>query len=265
MGVEVDHFVDGERISTEFLCPICQGVVEPAVVTPCDHLFCEGCLLSWLQRREKGKESCPVCVELIDAERVKRPSRIILNLLGELERFCCHREEGCDWTGTQEAFPHHVQGCRHVPRTALVAKIERRDARIAQLSTKLTKREAELARTQERLEIMALENHALRQQLRVFEDLLVTDSEQAAQPSNDVQRIRKLREAQHRLEAATDSAEHARFGGSGGSAGKRLGGHADEGAPKHDRDVDEEEWRSGNADPGWLDRPHAERKGDLAF
>lgn len=61
MGLETDIFVAGEKISQSFICPICHGVVEPAVSTPCEHLFCEECLLRWFERKDRGSESCPSC------------------------------------------------------------------------------------------------------------------------------------------------------------------------------------------------------------
>ena len=81
MGLETDIFVAGEKVSQSFICPICQGVVDPAVTTPCEHLFCEECLLRWFERKDRGSESCPSCNQLIDAESVTRPPRIIQNLV----------------------------------------------------------------------------------------------------------------------------------------------------------------------------------------
>ena len=168
MGVEFELYVDGATISKQFVCPICQGVVDPPVTTPCDHLFCEECLMQWLQRKEQGAENCPMCNQWLDVDKIRQPNRIILNLLGELERYCAHREEGCTWKGPQETYAAHHKRCEFIPRKELISKIERRDARISDLVQVVRSQEAALVQSRERLEMVNLENNALREQLQAL-------------------------------------------------------------------------------------------------
>ena len=47
-----------------------------------------------------------------------------MNMLGELERYCCYRAEGCDWQGYQDNFEQHVRSCQFRPKSALLLEIE---------------------------------------------------------------------------------------------------------------------------------------------
>lgn len=41
-------------------CIICHKIAHPAFRTKCDHLFCEKCILKWLEE----KRTCPDCRSL---------------------------------------------------------------------------------------------------------------------------------------------------------------------------------------------------------
>jgi hypothetical protein len=164
MGIDTDVLERPDDVSADFICPVCQGVCDPPVSTPCEHLFCEGCLLSWLQRRDTGSETCPMCNAVIDPQRVAKPSRIILNIIGELKRRCDHSSEGCPWVGPMNEYAAHARSCEFVPRALLRARIVEQENRITDLSS-------ELKVSTEQVELMELENRALREQLQVFEDL----------------------------------------------------------------------------------------------
>uniref|UniRef100_A0A8C9G0R5 RING-type E3 ubiquitin transferase n=1 Tax=Pavo cristatus TaxID=9049 RepID=A0A8C9G0R5_PAVCR len=44
--------------SEEWMCPICREVRQDiATASPCNHLFCVGCIQRWAQLRA----SCPLC------------------------------------------------------------------------------------------------------------------------------------------------------------------------------------------------------------
>lgn len=174
MGIETEHFMDGDGISSQLLCAICQCVVDPPVSTPCDHLFCEDCLISWLERRESGNETCPMCNTVIDPVKVEKPSRIIINLLGEMRRYCENRSEGCPWVSACDEYEAHSRTCGYVPTAKLLEKVAERDARVAELTRNLRDREVEVARLRQRLEhceLTTLENQALHEQLQVYEDI----------------------------------------------------------------------------------------------
>ena len=115
-----------------------------------------------------------MCNTLIDPQLVDKPSRIIVNLLGEMRRHCDHRGEGCQWVGPADEHATHARGCEFVPRRQLLETIDRRDRAVAELREELRGRGEEVARLRRRLEqaeLVELENRALREQLQVYEDM----------------------------------------------------------------------------------------------
>lgn len=107
MGIEAGDFVHPERISPELYCPICTCVLENPVQTPSEHLFCEDELLEWMI----SSDVCPVTKTNLNPDDIKKPGRIITNLLGELERYCPNRSAGCEWQGKNYSIEAHVQFC----------------------------------------------------------------------------------------------------------------------------------------------------------
>lgn len=136
-GTDPDQFVHPERISSQLICPICTLVLENPVQTPTDHLFCEDELLEWMSR----STMCPATNTPLDPETIRKPSRIILNMLAELQRYCPNRSEGCDWIGENEHCASHAQNCKFRPRAQLISELSKAEERIARLKEKLTRSE----------------------------------------------------------------------------------------------------------------------------
>jgi E3 ubiquitin-protein ligase NRDP1 len=135
MGTDPDLFVHPERISRELICPICTQVLENPVQTADEHLFCEDELLEWMSR--SNEPTCPVTGNKLDPDGIRKPSRIVMNMLGELERYCDNRSEGCEWTGENEHLRNHTKGCTFRRREDMVNEIRRKDEKIETLRAKV--------------------------------------------------------------------------------------------------------------------------------
>jgi hypothetical protein len=120
MGFELIAFVHPERISSQLICPICTLVLENPVLTEYEHLYCESCLIEWLLI----KEICPMTHKPLQLKSIRKPGRIITNMLGELERYCCYRSEGCIWYGEQNNYEVHVEQCSCRSKSVLLNEIE---------------------------------------------------------------------------------------------------------------------------------------------
>ena len=118
MGFDLDLFVDGKSISSSLICGICLGVVEEPVLTPTDSLYCEACLLEWLTKSSLD----PLTNVKIVPEDIKKPSRLVLNILSDLIRKCPN--EGCTWQGSCDLFNAHRKSCRMLPRETLLDQLQ---------------------------------------------------------------------------------------------------------------------------------------------
>ena len=82
-------------------CAICLGVFRNPVRTECGHVFCFGCLESWLSQ----KPQCPECrAPVSDAPRDHFAERLVANL----KDVCMMRANGCDWTGRRGDMAAHL-------------------------------------------------------------------------------------------------------------------------------------------------------------
>lgn len=59
-----------------------------------DHLFCEDELLEWMSRFDINQSLCPITKNVLDPTMIRKPSRIIINMLNELEMYCSNKCNG---------------------------------------------------------------------------------------------------------------------------------------------------------------------------
>lgn len=113
--------------------------------TPSEHLFCEDELLEWLTR----SDVCPATKTKLNPASIRPPGRIILNMLGEIERYCPNKSTGCKWTGPNSQVDHHVNSCQYKSREDLLSQLEHKDIVIDKLKKRVAKSESMLAASEE--------------------------------------------------------------------------------------------------------------------
>lgn len=109
MGIGDHEFVSPDAISKNLRCPICHSVFDDPVSCagkPCDCVFCRSCLLESLKRLP----SCPMDRRIISVENLM-PCRVLRAMIGELQVFCCHRSDGCFWSGSLDSRRSHEEVC----------------------------------------------------------------------------------------------------------------------------------------------------------
>lgn len=82
MGYDFGRFT--AEIDEDFHCVICTMVLENPVQSPCEHIFCNDCVVKWLL----VKESCPVDQRLLRVGDLKSVPRYFRNLLDKMEIRC---------------------------------------------------------------------------------------------------------------------------------------------------------------------------------
>eukprot|EP00606_Chrysophyceae_sp_TOSAG23-5_P000652 GSChrysophyteH2.ASY1.ANO1.211.1 assembled CDS len=155
MGTDPDLFVHPERISSQLICPICTQVLESPVQTATEHLFCEDELIEWMSRHDTPL--CPVTHAELKPDDIRKPSRIILNMLAELERYCPNRSNGCEWQGLNEQVRLHACTCDKRPAGELREEITAKDEKIKQLRARCHKHETALKELRAEHEELALQ------------------------------------------------------------------------------------------------------------
>jgi len=112
-GYLPSEFANYEAISDRLKCTICHEVCRNAVQTPGDHLYCESCLLRWLESHETD----PATNLKVDASEIRKADRLIRRMIMELNVVCCHRSKGCMWSGTLEKRGDHLfEHCRYTEK-----------------------------------------------------------------------------------------------------------------------------------------------------
>ncbi len=167
MGNDPDLYVHPERISRELICPICTQVLENPVQTADDHLFCEDELLEWMSR--SNEPTCPVSNKKLDPDAIRKPSRIILNMLAELERYCPNRGEGCEWQGESEHLATHIKDCTFKRKEDMVEEIRRKDEKITSLRTKVEALTKQVKRERQKNADLTSEIEICSRKLKVYD------------------------------------------------------------------------------------------------
>ena len=80
-------FVWPDAIPRQLRCAICSEVCCRAVQTPCEHLFCEDCLLEWFARCGDHPR-CPCDNTPVVPAEVHRPMRLVRRMIAELPVRC---------------------------------------------------------------------------------------------------------------------------------------------------------------------------------
>jgi E3 ubiquitin-protein ligase NRDP1 len=167
MGTDPDLYVHPERISRELICPICTQVLDNPVQTTDDHLFCEDELLEWMSR--SNEPTCPVSNKKLDPDAIRKPSRIILNMLAELERYCPNRGEGCRWQGESEHLGKHMKECTFKRKEDMMEEMRRKDEKIASLRVKVDALTKQVKRERQKNEDLSNELQICTRKLKVYD------------------------------------------------------------------------------------------------
>lgn len=172
MGIDNEDFVHPERISSQLICPICTQVLKNPVQTATEHLFCEDELLEWMTR----STLCPITKSELDPSSIKKPSRIILNMLAELEVYCKNKNEGCKWTGPQDNLTSHLKQCSFKPRSYLYEEINKRDILIDKMGQQIEKLEIKCSELEDENSILTKQLESYETKLRVYNALILSQN-----------------------------------------------------------------------------------------
>jgi len=109
MGFPLEGVISDEGHTSEFICAICQQLVEvPTVAVVCSHVFCSTCLAEWFKR----KESCPKCNASLRQVGSSLPLRqsnpLAYRILLRVKVKCPLSAQGCAWSGDYSELDSHL-------------------------------------------------------------------------------------------------------------------------------------------------------------
>ncbi|ESN94976.1 hypothetical protein HELRODRAFT_179816 [Helobdella robusta] len=88
-------------------CSICMEVVRHPKETPCEHTFCQKCLMDWI----KISPTCPICRQPMQARDVKDAPRRLKSELSSLKVRCTFHSRGCDEEMELKDLSRHEEVC----------------------------------------------------------------------------------------------------------------------------------------------------------
>eukprot|EP00669_Euglena_mutabilis_P001698 TRINITY_DN1227_c0_g1_i1.p1 TRINITY_DN1227_c0_g1~~TRINITY_DN1227_c0_g1_i1.p1 ORF type:complete len:487 (+),score=167.60 TRINITY_DN1227_c0_g1_i1:46-1461(+) len=97
-------------IDEEYICSIGQGVLVDPVMAPCQHEFCEQCILECL----KHKKECPLCRRQLQPDDLQKAYKTT-RMVSKLEIWCDNRPQGCPWIGKWMDLNEHQEACEFEP------------------------------------------------------------------------------------------------------------------------------------------------------
>ena len=100
-------------IDANFHCPICMNVLkEPMQCRTNEHLFCSPCIRRHL---EQNSQSCPMCMDELTVETLRRAPRIVADYLSRLKISCDYAARGCREVIELGVLESHVGNCDFSP------------------------------------------------------------------------------------------------------------------------------------------------------
>ena len=119
---------------SDVLCPICMELPVDPVITPCEHIFCKGCVTLYLERQANngGAQECPMDRQACECKQLKPLKGFALRIWSNIEVKCGNHNDGCAWTGSVGDFATHAKLCGsgRLLREK-VAALEKENARLA--------------------------------------------------------------------------------------------------------------------------------------
>jgi hypothetical protein len=109
MGFDIERIIGDNK--NHLKCFICYDVFKDVVeINRCQHLFCTQCIDSWFKHNHN---TCPVDRIQISRSQLRRPPRIITDLLSQLRIKCEFETYGCEIVCQLSQISQHEKTCNY--------------------------------------------------------------------------------------------------------------------------------------------------------
>ena len=164
------EFVETPASAFQTQCPICHLILcEPYQITCCGTSFCHTCI----QRLQADNSPCPTCRE--DNFEVF-PNKGFNRSLKQLQVYCTHRKDGCQWRGELGELDQHLNVRKDCPLPVFEKEEEKEHAKQGSLTAESELLKQEVAELRRQLD---QDRAKLQQYTRVFPvELMMTNFEE---------------------------------------------------------------------------------------
>ncbi|TPX69143.1 hypothetical protein SpCBS45565_g02636 [Spizellomyces sp. 'palustris'] len=95
---------DDSDFPSRVCCSLCMEVYATPIRLPCcRQLICSTCVRRW----QKQKPTCPWCIEPLEGKKME-VDRDVKKVVDDLDVYCAHRRQGCQWVGPRKYLLVHV-------------------------------------------------------------------------------------------------------------------------------------------------------------
>ena len=125
-----------DEIIQDLVCSICMSLSSDVpVITPCQHIFCGGCLSEALSRQQV----CPVdrCAVAPDQVTSIQEGSLTRRIWSNIRVKCGNHTDGCAWVGAVADYRSHLLCCTHNNRQG-AASTHELDEELENLSRNVT-------------------------------------------------------------------------------------------------------------------------------
>ena len=134
-----------DELIQDLICSICLCLPsEVPVITPCQHIFCRGCLGEALSRQHV----CPVdkCAVAPDQVTLLPEGNMARRIWSIIRVKCGKHTDGCAWVGAISDYRNHILGCEGTNRQNATSnhKLNEELANAAGINVELSERIEEL-------------------------------------------------------------------------------------------------------------------------
>ena len=124
----------------EFVCGICQDVLDKPVVTQCcRQSYCRQCIEEWL----KGHQTCPNDSQPLTTNGLSEVPRLVINFIDKMKIRCDYSDKGCPEVTTIGTRMNHLKICMYNKRKtsddAFLAYFMKRNLELSEMNDKLIK------------------------------------------------------------------------------------------------------------------------------
>jgi len=123
------------NVVEHLLCPICHEPLVDPQTTICDHTFCGECLEKAIEYRSDDRTLCPTCRRPLHRGDVRPASKMIRQILDDLDVRCPNEQRGCEQALARSTVPFHVE--RYCDYTEIDCADKSCDGRMNRLNANL--------------------------------------------------------------------------------------------------------------------------------